>query len=167
MRTLHDAGGRQDHHEGQGGDGGLRGRAELERRRVQERRHGQRDDDLQRDQPVESKASLDETEHHGAQPFVRDVGPAPRERRVVVDLRHGVVREDEIAGLQMQEQVVVGDRRDVEGEQEQGQRHEGGRLSAPGHTGHHPWPYLSRDAMSALTVFPSTRARCRLIAAGR
>ena len=161
MRALHETGRGQDHHERQGADGGRRRGPELDRRGVEQSRDRDRRHGLQEDEPVEPEGTLDQPQHDGRQPFVRHVGTAPGERGIVVGARHRVRLEDELARLEVQEQVVVGDRGDIQGEQQQGERQKGGRFAAPGRSGRHQPPYLSREAMSALTDLPSTRPRCR------
>src|SRR5207247_11165009 len=114
-----------------------------------------------RDQPDPPADRPDQPEQDARAPLVRDEGAPPRQRGIVVDARDASGLQDNLARLQVQEEIVVGDRCEVQGEQQESQRREGGRLAAPDGAGRQHGSYLSRDAMRALTVLPSTRPRWR------
>ena len=168
VRPFEEARRRQHHHEGEAGEGGGGGGPEPPRRGIQGQRHQRRHAGLEEDEGVEARAAraaareLDQPEQDPGEPFVGDEGAAPRQRRVVVEARHLARGEDHGAGLQVQEEVVVGDRGDVEGEDQQEQGGQGERLvEAARPPGRHRGPYFSRDAIRPLTTLPSTLPRWR------
>jgi len=131
VRPFHEARGRQEDHEGERRNGHDRRRCEQARRGVEQGRHRDRRQRLEQDETIPPEGRLDEAEQDARQPLVGDEGAPARQGRVVVDARHAPGLQDRLAGFQVEEDVVVGDRRDGQGEQQEGQRREGGRLAAP------------------------------------
>ena len=59
----------------------------------------------------------------------------------------------------MDKEIVVRDRGEGEGEQQEEEGQEGGRLAAADRAGRHAESYFSREAMRAFAALPSARPR--------
>ncbi len=125
--------GRREHHDERQHRYGEDGRRPQEARRAVKRG---RDPESHRGhegregrEAVPSEDALDDPEQDSREPLVGHEGAAARKRRIVIDPRHVPGLQDHRPGLQVQEEVVIGDGRESEHHDEQTQRGKGRRFA--------------------------------------